>query len=171
MLASGGIDAARPSAAITASDHVGAYDKVLVSVQRSSRTDELLPPAGLGVGGCAVGMTARRQAGVKQDGIALAWVQSAPRFPRDVVRGQHAAPIEEDGLIAVERLMFAAGVGRFGSRERALVGELARAIFGIVEAWEGQLLRCIVVVVYGSDRCSVTVTATGHYYCSSTPDT
>jgi hypothetical protein len=51
----------RSSTAITTSQHIGANDKVLVRIDRSTRSDKLLPPARLGVCRSALCMTASTQ--------------------------------------------------------------------------------------------------------------
>jgi hypothetical protein len=51
----------RPCTAITTSQHISADDKVLVGIDRSARSNELLPPARLGVCRSALRMTASTQ--------------------------------------------------------------------------------------------------------------
>lgn len=52
----GRVDGGRARGAKTASDYICADDEVFIRIQRGAGTDEPLPPAGLGVCFCAVGV-------------------------------------------------------------------------------------------------------------------
>ena len=55
-------------------------------------------------------MAARRQTRVDQDCITLVCVQCSPSLISDVEGRQDSAPVEEDGLMAVEFLVRAGSI-------------------------------------------------------------
>jgi hypothetical protein len=114
-LAVGRVDAAGPRRAVAAADDVCTDDMVPVRVQGAAGADELFPPAGRRVG--RVGARVRRggQAGVQQDGVGAVGVEAAPGLVGDGEGREEAAPVEEEGGVAVEGLGGARGVGGLGA--------------------------------------------------------
>ncbi|KAH6604401.1 hypothetical protein Trco_007847 [Trichoderma cornu-damae] len=101
-LAVAGVDAAGARRAVAPANDVGADDVEAVRVQRGSGADEPLPPTGSGIGLGGAGVRGGREAGVQEDHVGPVGVGLAPRLVGDVERGQHAAPVEQKGLAAVD---------------------------------------------------------------------
>lgn len=55
------------------------------------------------------------QAGVQEDGVGGVGVEAAPGLVGDCEGREEAAPVEEEGGVAVEGLGCAGGVGGFGA--------------------------------------------------------
>ena len=87
---------------------------------------------------------------MEEYGVGAGGVELAPAFVREVVGGQHAAPVEEEGARRVEGLMGSAGVGWLRTSRRSCGwGGGGLPIYGGSGALDGA------AVGFGQLRCSV----------------